>query len=384
MKRSINYLAILLALAGCRQLRSDADRREARADSGDGDVVVGVVGPTAGEQDGFLDGVELAAEQINGGGGVLGRTLRLVKRDDEGSLVTGKIVAQELTENLDLVAVIGHKQSEVAMVTSVIYEYANVVMLCPGSSSRRLARDGFRRVFRSLPSEDDLGAHLAALSKRRKLRRMLIAYANDYHGRALANSFEARAEEHRIRVVERLAFDEGGARAFERALGSIDDLGFEGILLAARMPDAGEILEMLRGRGFEEPVIAGVGLDDSAFLRLPAKLTDDTILASVFHPSVADREVQAFVSAFRAKYSRAPDTWAAQGFDAVRLLAEAMAMGGSASPSKVSDTLRSLIGWQGATGRHRFNQRGEAANKPVVFQRVRRGKLELVGTSTKS
>ena len=386
-KMHMNLLVLSLcgaiAATGCRQLHSDADERESRASRDRGDVTIGVVW-TSEAPDGFLDGVSLAAERVNTDGGIMGRTLELLMRDDEGSLITGKIVAQELAENLDLVAVIGHKQSEVAMVTSVIYEYANVVMICPGSSSRRLARDGFRRVFRTLPGEDELGAALAALARQRGLRRVLIAYANDYHGRALANAFEARAEEHRIRVVERLSYDVGGARSFERSLGSVDDLGFEGILLAARMPDAADIMEMIRGRGFKEPVIAGVGLDDPSFVRLPKGLSEGALVASVFHPDVDDREVAGFVRAFEAKYGKKPDTWAAQGYDAVRLLAEAMSIAGSTSPRLVSDTLRSLVGWHGATGRYRFNQRGEVAGKPVVHQKVQGGRLVLVDTSTRS
>ena len=257
-------------------------------------------------------------------------------------------------------------------------------MLCPGTSSRRLARDGFRRVFRTLPAEDDFGGALAELARQRGQRRVLVAYANDYHGRALANAFEARAEEHRIRVVERLSYDVGGARAFECSLGSIDDLGFEGILLAARMPDAGDIVEMVRGRGFKEPIIAGVGLDDAEFLALADGVAEGAPIASVFHPSVDDREVAGFVGAYEAKYGKKPDTWAAQGYDAVRLLAEAMSIAQSTSPSKVSDTLRALVGWHGATGRYRFNSRGEVVGKEVVYQRISGGKLTLVGTSTRS
>ena len=84
-------------------------------------------------------------------------------------------------------------------------------------------------------------------------------------------------------------------------------------------------------------------------------------------------ENQAFVAKFRARYGRDPDTWAAQGYDALRILARAVRATRSGHPLDLSYAIRFMDAWEGANGRYQFDARGELEDKPIFLKVFRNG-----------
>jgi len=84
-------------------------------------------------------------------------------------------------------------------------------------------------------------------------------------------------------------------------------------------------------------------------------------------------ENQAFVRKFRARYGRPPDTWAAQGYDALRILAKAVKDTGSLNPLDLSYSIRYMDPWEGANGRYKFDGTGELDDKPLYLNQYRNG-----------
>lgn len=84
-------------------------------------------------------------------------------------------------------------------------------------------------------------------------------------------------------------------------------------------------------------------------------------------------ENQEFVRKFRARYKRNPDTWAAQGYDALRILAKAVRFTHSANPLDLSYAIRFMDPWEGANGIYKFDERGELGDKPLYLDIYRNG-----------
>ena len=84
-------------------------------------------------------------------------------------------------------------------------------------------------------------------------------------------------------------------------------------------------------------------------------------------------ENQAFVRRFRARFQKDPDTWAAQGYDALYILAKAVKATGSANPLDLSYSIRFMEPWEGANGRYKFNDDGEMEDKPIFLDVIRNG-----------
>jgi branched-chain amino acid transport system substrate-binding protein len=92
-------------------------------------------------------------------------------------------------------------------------------------------------------------------------------------------------------------------------------------------------------------------------------------------------ENQAFVRRFRARFGRDPDTWAAQGYDALYILARAVRATGSSNPLDLAYSIRYMEAWEGANGRYKFDDQGELEDKPIYLDVYRNGKPVTIGQS---
>jgi branched-chain amino acid transport system substrate-binding protein len=208
------------------------------------------------------------------------------------------------------------------------------------------------------------------------LKQILIAYENDLYGHAIANAFEARAEDNKISIVERIGFDRGATRTFAYNVKSTHGSKVDGVLLAGKLPEAADVIAALRKESISAPILGADGLDSTALLELAD--AGDVAVASVYHADLESEESSKFAKAYRNGHSAEPDTWAAQGYDALLWVANAMESAKTTSPKAVARALRAPDGWRGATGTIRFGSRGEVVARPVIFKRVRQAKFDLV------
>ncbi len=110
--RLFTILTVLLFLcASCIRPEDPAKQRAEQAEQAQGDILVGAVAPWSAIDVMLWEGMAMALDEINDAGGVLGRKIKMIKRDDEVSVEKGVLIAQEFGENPDLVAVVGHYQS---------------------------------------------------------------------------------------------------------------------------------------------------------------------------------------------------------------------------------------------------------------------------------
>lgn len=364
--------AILLALliAGCSE--DGVDRGAAR-----GDIVIGVGWPLASRNEGLAEGVKLALDEINAGGGVLGRKLRVVSVDDGGSVSEGLSAAGRFAADPETVAVIGHRGSSVSMAAAALYEDAGIVMLTPGSTAPKLTESGFRYVFRMIPSDSQISDRLAQYAASMAYRKVAILYSDDEYGRGLANAFEDRGKELGIETIDRLdSYTDSTDLA--RVVREWKMLGCDAVFVAQVMPQAGRTLVDLRQAGSDFPVIGGDGLDSAELAQEAALAAEGAVVASIFDPTAERTEVKNFIRKYRAEYGEDPGKWAAQGYDAVYLLAEAIRAAGSARPGDIAGALREIRDWVGVTGSHSFDEAGDVTGKPIVLKQIANGSFQYL------
>lgn len=377
-------LLLLGFLTSCGQVETDRQERAERAASSKGDIVIGVPGPWGYLKDEgslYWNGIEMAFDEINALGGVLGRKLRFVKEDDEGTVSRGRIVAQKFVDDPDMVAVIGHVGSIVSLPASLIYEHYGMLMLSPTSTSPELTyRKGLKYVFRNVPTDEKVGWQVAEYLKKRNLERVVTYYLNDDYGRGLANAFETHATELGCSIIDRLSYDSiAKPKYFRRILESWKkNFNFDGIFLAGEVPQAAEFIIQARQIGIKALIIGGDGLDSPMLWEVGGAWVEGTLVTTYYHTDIPSQQAQDFNKAFMHRYGELPDCWAAQAYDAVKLLASAMEKAGTTVPIKVAQALRATRDWMGVTGKHTFNEQGDVVEKAVVLQVVREGRFELV------
>ena len=379
-------LAMLLMLAGaCRNGPSHRDEhseRTARAVTASGDIVIAAVWPWEARRDiRYRDGLELAVQEINAVGGIRGRSLRLLLRDDKESVDEGRLIAQSLGADTEVVAVIGHLQSYVTVPVAAIYDLSGLLMVAPAATDPQLTAQGYRRVFRATFSDQMVGRSMAEFAAARGYRRMAICYGRDVYGRDLANAFEERAVGAGIRIVGRQSYEIGPAtrETFAETLRDWKALDIDAIFLAGEVPSGAVFIAEARRAGLTMPVLTGDAMNSPELIRVAGPAAEGTIVASIFHPDEPRANVREFTESFRRQFGVAPDAASALGYDAVKLLAEAMRRAGTVAPDDVARALHAARDWKGVTGPFSFDAAGEPLVRPVVKLVVRNGKLEYLG-----
>ncbi|GBF35766.1 branched-chain amino acid ABC transporter amino acid-binding protein [Desulfocucumis palustris] len=356
-------LLLFTLLAGCMNSKRD--------------ILIGVAWPFSVENDLFKEGVELAAAEINAAGGINGRQVRLLEKDDQETVTGGMNVAQSFARTPNLTAVIGHSVSFISVATANIYESAGIVMLSPAATSPALTQKGYRYIFRNIPSDDEIARQLALYAAKEGHRRMVIYYCDDSYGIGLANSFEDHAKEAGIEIADRFSYY-ADARDLNRLSAKWKALDFDGIFVAHYMPDGAQFIADVTQAGIAVPFLAGDAMDTPELWEVAGQAAEGTVVGTIFNPRSPRAEVQNFVGNFNKKYGKMPTSYAAQGYDALYLLAGAVKEAGSADPGAVAQKLRSFKDRPGVAGFHTFKENGDDIGDLVVKKVLRNGQFDYI------
>ena len=376
---------VLLALAACGGADDPASQR---GKAGDGPIVIGAAWPWEARKNVlYAQGMDLAVDEINAAGGVLGRPLKIQRADDHEDVDQGRMIAQEFGKNPEVVAVIGHLQSYVTVPAAAVYDLSGLVLVSATATTAELTNKGYRRVFRTIFTEADMGRQLADYAVKGGHKRMVIYYSRDEYGRGLANAFEEQAVAAGGTILDRRSYDPNvpaNPLTASQAVAAWSQLGPEAVFIAGQDEPAALLALELRRKGMEVPIIGGDALATPTYVQRAGQAAEGTVIASPFHRGAPDPEVRRFTAAFQAKYGREPDVGAALAYDATRLLAHAIAQAGAADPAKVAAALHAVRGWRGVTGPMTFDDAGNLVDMPVRKVVVRGGEFTYLEDATPS
>jgi len=315
-------------------------------------------------------GTQLAVDVVNKRGGIRSHRLTVVTVDDEGTGATAAVVAQQLVDADSVLAVVGHANSSATVAAGRVYD-GHLPSVSPSASSPEIT--GLSRwLFRVIPSDSANGIELARFARNLGHTRAAILYENNSYGRGLADSFR-RAFGGQITSLDPVAVD---GKEVEPYLAYLK-VHEPGLIFVAGSDGSGlEILREARRQGIKSDFLGGDGW---------AGITTDTVAAEgvyVGAPFSADDPrpaVRDFVRAFRAKFGREPNGFAALAYDATMVVAQAIERAGPGR-AEIRDYLASLSernAYQGVTGQIAFQRNGDVVAKTVAMTRVRHGSLVL-------
>jgi len=360
----IMMLALLTLATGCLGTKNK------------GDIAIGVAWPFESNNSMFREGVELAVKEINRDGGIKGRKIQLVMKDDQASVAEGMAIAQSFAGERQVAAVIGHRNSFVSIPASRIYEEAGLVMLSPASTAPELTKKGYRSVFRNLPSDDEIARKIAVFCSRQGQKRMVVYYSEDSYGMGLANSFEDHAKKAGIKVVDRISYY-GDLKDLERLHNKWKAMDFDGIFIAGGMPAGAEFIADCGQVGISARYYAGNAMDSPLLREIGGKAADGIVVGAIFNPADIRPEVKKFIEDFTKEYDKPPGAYSAQGYDAVKILAAAIERAADPDSAALADHLRGMKNWPGVAGYHSFDQKGDDVGDLVVIKTLRDGKFQL-------
>lgn len=328
---------------------------------------------------------ELAAEEINAAGGIGGRPLELVARDDYADPDSAVFIAGDLYDS-DVVAVVGHLFSGMTLAASPVYNGGEdpVAAISPSSSSPELSTAG-EHTFRVCPSDLAHGAALAQwVRERLGFERGAVLYLNDQYGRGIRQTF--------VKQFLRLG---GRLESVDPYLGDSPDVGpyldrlarskdIEFLVVAGNRGEAEEVLRQARRRGLMLPVLGGDGLEG---IEGAGALAEGVYLTSAYFPSLPTRANRKFVEAYRRKFPGVglPNQPAAATYDAVHLLRDVIARAGT--DRQAVRRVLAAVGsetppFEGVTGVVAFDARGDVPDQNVYIGKVSAGAVEVANRAT--
>jgi branched-chain amino acid transport system substrate-binding protein len=325
----------------------------------------------------------LAVEEVNAAGGVRGRRLELLERDDHASPDSAVRIAAELYAS-DAVAVVGHLFSGPTLAAAPIYNSGTdpLVEISPSSSAPEVSGAG-PFTFRLCPSDLAHGDALARwMGERLELKKGAVFYLDDDYGRGIRHAF-----------TEQFMRRGGTLVGMEPYLGAAPDVAPqlerlarlarpEFLFVAGNRVEAESILRGARARGITVPLAGGDGLEG---LEGAGALAEGSYVSAAYHPALNTRANRAFVAAWAKRYPDAPppNQPAAATYDAIHLLARVIQEAGpgrAAIRAALAEVGRASAPHEGVAGRIAFDSLGDVTGRPVFITVIREGQALLAGS----
>ncbi len=318
-------------------------------------IKIGVTGPFTGGSApmgvSMRDGVKLAVGEINAKGGVLGRQLQLIERDDEAKNERGVQVAQELINKEKVAATVGYINTGVSLASQRFYQEAKIPVMNNVATGSIVTKQFLppehkdNYVFRTSANDTIQSAMIVdeAITKRKYTKVAILADSTNYGqlGREdLEKALTAKGikpvaiEKYNIKDVDMTAqllkAKQGGAQA---------------VLTYGIGPELAQIANGMEKLGWKVPMIGSWTLSMGNFLDNAGKNGDGALMPQTFIQEPTTPKRKAFIEAYQKAYKvdRIPSpVSAAQGYDSIYLLAAAIKQAGNTDGVKVREALENL------------------------------------------
>ena len=341
-------------------------------------IYIGTSFPMTGSvaADGLLivDAIQLAVDQVNAEGGIQGKTVELVKEDDEASPTSAAAVANKFVENKNVVGVISSYNSSCMFAQVDVYKEGKLPSISPVATNPGLT--GISPYFyRTAPSDADVGAEGAQFCSDLGWSKVALLYENDDYGLGIANEFNESAAALGLDVVTTQTFVYGETVDFSTILTAVAGSGAEGMFIAGLVTESGLICEQKKDYGCENVGIIGAnGLYSPAIYEYGDAVNGIYVLGE-FSAEDPKEVTQKFVSDYAATYNEEPGNWAALAYDAVMIMMEAMkTIDGDITRETLNDAI-AAISHEGVAGSYTFVN-GDCTKAEMRFV-LKDGKFEI-------
>jgi branched-chain amino acid transport system substrate-binding protein len=362
-----------LAAAGCNK----------PADSGVDVIKVGEFASLTGKEAAFGQsshkGTELALDELNAKGGVLGKKLQLLTEDTQSKPGESSTVVKKLISRDNVIAILGEVASGRSLEAGPICQENKVPMISPSSTNPKVTEVG-DYIFRVCFIDPFQGKLLAKFAKETlKVTRLAILtdVAAPYSvglAQDVAKPFVAGGGQ----LVSEQKYSSGD-KDFKAQLTAIKATNPDAICVPGYYNEAGLISSQARQLGMTLPIFGGDGWEAEELLQIGGKAMENTYYSTHYSPEDQAPAVQEFVKKFQAKYNSTPDAMAALGYDSALVLVDAIKRAGTTEGPKLRDAIAATKDFQGVTGKTTIDSLRNASKSAVILG-VKDGKMKMLQT----
>ena len=336
----------LLAAAACAALAAAPVRA---ADP----IKIGIAGPFTGGSSSMgvsmRDGVKLAIAEINKAGGVLGRPLVGIERDDEARNELGVQIAQELINKEKVAATVGYINTGVALASQRFYQEAEIPVINNVATgtviTQQFAKERANYVFRTSANDIIQSGMIVdeAIGKRGFKKPAILADSTNY-GQLGREDLERALAAKSVKAVAAEKFNIGDTDMTAQLLRA-KEAGADVILTYGIGPELAQVANGMAKLGWKVPLIGSWTLSMATFIDTAGANGNGSVMPQTFVQLPTTPKRAAFIKAYQEAYKvdRMPSpVSAAQGYDSIYLLAAAIKQAGGTDGRKVKDALENL------------------------------------------
>jgi branched-chain amino acid transport system substrate-binding protein len=352
-----------------------------------GEIVIGnassLTGTAAQYGISTYEGLEVAMDEINAAGGVLGKKIVILKGDDSGDPRQAVNVVQKFITRDKVLVIIGAELTGTTRVTAPISNQGQMVQFTASATGAGLT-DNLPYVFRNaLPEAYAIPFVVEAAKKKFKTNSVVIitSYNLDYSV-DLTKIYEKALAGAGIKVQDKISYAEGDID-FSAQVSKLKALKPEAVVMTGYYQESAQLMIEMRKQGINCPILGSNGFNDPKILDLAGKAMEGSVWASGFFPDNPDPKVRKFVARVQEKYKKKPNQFHAQAYDALYIIAEAIKKAGvtESTPenrTKIRDALSGITNFPGVSGVHSFKPGKGDAEKSVFVLTLRDGKYALL------
>jgi branched-chain amino acid transport system substrate-binding protein len=378
VRRCLTFFLILVSSFATTSPANLAQERPAKDRAIKIGVFLDLSGGTAAFGRSTLQGIRLAVDKINKGGGINGQPIEIISRDDQGLSYQAATVATSLIDEDRVAALIGEVASSFSLAAAPKAQASRVPMISPASTHPVITqgRDYVFRVCFIDPFQGEAMARFARYTLKARKAAILVDAHSDY-SKSLTQTFETTFAKVGGRVITKQSYQEGD-QDFHAQLFSIRSLRPDVIYVPGYYSSVGLIAKEAQRLRLRQPLLGGDGWDSPLLWTAGGAALNGSYMTNhyvVDDPSEANRQ---FVIDYRARYSTSPDSLAALGYDAIGVLAAALKRAGTTVGPDLRNAIAQTRNFRGVTGNITIDGNGNAV-KPAVIVRLQNGKFAYYG-----
>lgn len=333
-----------------------------------GKIKIAVQAPLSGEQAALGEhiklGAQLAVEEATKAFKALGYDLILVPYDDQAKPEVGVANARNVVADPDVLVLVGHFNSGVALPASEVYKDANLVMISPANTATEITDRGYPNVNRVCGRDDvqgPVGARFAAQDL--NLKSVYIIHDKTLYGQGVAENFRNEAKKLGMNV---LGFDGTEERAnFSPMIIPLKAKNPGLVYFGGIYHQGGLLLKQLREKGVKAKFMGPDGLDSAEMVKIGGAAVVNSYYTSVAGPPAAYPETAAFAKKYKQRFGKETESFGMYGYDAtlvgIKTMEQWIKANGGKKPSRrdVAIAVRKIKNFKGVTGSIEFNSKGD-------------------------
>lgn len=330
-------------------------------------------------------GIELAINEINAEGGIKGKKLTLITLDDQGKPEEAATAVTRLITQENVTAIIGEVASSRSLAMAPIAQSHKVPMITPSSTNPKVTQQGdyiFRVCFID-PFQGAVMAKFATEHLKATEASILRDVKSDYSV-GLADFFVKEFESFGGKILADLSYSAGDIdfksqltkiRAEMRESGGKSQV----IFIPGYYTEVGLIARQARELGIKVPLLGGDGWDSPKLKEIGGKSLNSSYFSNHYSHQNKAPNVVNFIEKFQKVYNEVPDGLAAMGYDAVKVLADAMKRAETLESQKIRDAIASTKDFQGVTDKITIDKDRNAVKSAVILK-IEDGKFNYLTT----